>query len=150
MTYITDIANAEIHIPSPETYLYDYITGWLKAKGCQFVDYGGWGVTESSDSIHKHDPKQVLAEPAIVVWCQQGDTVAIGTRLWYHDLNIETKAHSCACVKNTSEADLVLAILYDTLCGVNEVISRYEEVIYNNSLPQGTSRWQIDNQANTP
>jgi|SanBayMetagenome_1026888.scaffolds.fasta_scaffold00047_15 hypothetical protein len=121
-------ASIELRTEPKTENLYDFITSWLKEKGCEFVDHGGWGVTESSDIIFVFD-KHRDAEPAIVVSLAAPDgSVGITTRLWHDDnYNIESRANNITRVRNKQEAIAVLVVLHECLCQVNELVARLRE-----------------------
>lgn len=121
-------ASIELRTEPKTENLYDFITSWLKEKGCEFVDHGGWGVTDSSDTVHVFDEDREW-EPAIVVWCAAPDgSVGIGTRLWYNqNLNLESRANNITRVRNKQEAIAVLVALHECLCQVNELVARLRE-----------------------
>lgn len=121
-------ASIELRTEPKTESLYDFITSWLKEKGCEFVDHGGWGVTESSHPRYVFNEHREW-ELAIVVWCAAPDgSVGIGTRLWYdQNLNLESRANNITRVRNKQEAIAVLVALHECLCQVNELVARLRE-----------------------
>jgi hypothetical protein len=107
--------------------LYDFATQWLKNKGCKFIDHGGWEVTESSDSSHCD---HLEGYPQIVMgWTGQNskriDCVNIGTRLWVNDAyNIESRVKKIITCYSKAEVIAALTALHESLCQVNEMLSR--------------------------
>lgn len=116
------------------TYIntYDFVVKWLEKHDCKFCDNGGYSVPHSSDKIYAPQPDNFFLPEIVVFGSPENDYVVLAIRAWINDVyNIETPPQHTVSVQTPNEAKIALESLYASLLVLNEMQTRYKDILEN-------------------